>query len=59
MKKVTLYGLNEEVEFSKSEVESFETSNGDVYEESVITTDNRRIGFDEAICEWVQLEVVE
>mgnify|MGYP001457167416 CR=1 FL=1 len=52
---VTLFGLEIDVTFDDSETFEFTTSNGDVYEETAITDDNRLIAFDNAVCAYVQL----
>mgnify|MGYP001335284839 CR=1 FL=1 len=52
---VTLLGLDIEATYDDSETFEFTTSNGDVYNESAVTTDNRLIAFDNAACAWVQL----
>lgn len=55
MAKVTLFGLNVEVEFDENDVFTNEELTEQGYEECAVTTDGRLIAFDEAVCDWVQL----
>ncbi len=57
MTKVTLYGLNEEVEFDETMEMTMKVhlDNGKTYDETAITTDGRLIAYDEELGEWVQL----
>jgi|GEM_PF-7066159 len=55
---VTLFGLDTDVSYDESDTFAFTTSNGNIYEESVITEDGRLIAFDEACSAWVQLAPV-
>lgn len=55
MMKVSLWGLNEEVEINEKEITEYKTSCGDVYEQAYQLKDGRWVAFDEAICSWVML----
>lgn len=56
MTRVKLLGLDIEVEYDETEVAPYVTEDLE-YEESVVTTDGRRIAFDEAANAWVQLGI--
>ena len=55
MMKVNLFGTEEIVEINENEIEEFETSCGDVYEEAYQLDDGRWVAYDEAVCSWVML----
>lgn len=52
---VELFRMEIDVTFDESKTFEYTTSCGDVYEQSAVTDDGRLIGFDEAVCAWVQL----
>jgi hypothetical protein len=52
---VELFGTKEIVEINESEITSYETSCGDVYEKAYQLDDGRWVAFDEAIVDWVML----
>lgn len=56
--KVSILGMNKDVEIDEKEIRPYVTE--DVrYEESYTDKDNIIYGYDESICAWVQLGVIE
>lgn len=56
--KVSIWGMNKDVEIDEKEIRPYVTE--DVrYKESYTDKDNIIYGYDESICAWVQLGVIE
>ena len=53
MTKVELFGLGVEVEIDENEEVMIDVP--EEYLEVAVTTDGRVVGYDEAVCQWVQL----
>jgi len=53
-RQVELFGMNVEVTFDDEKIFELTTSNGDIYDEAVVTKDGRLIVFDEGLGVYVQ-----
>ena len=57
MRTEILFPTNEEVTINENATVNVEVP--EEYERTAVTTDNRVIGYDEAVCEWVELGINE